>query len=111
MTTNLTKIKVFFKMQGESKTVQQEVDTNRTVEKMINDFLEKKGLLLQMNDYSFMVNSLPLNKNEILSKKVKYIKKIRPNCTIQVRHIGSLNGGFPNKFKSYNLNQKKIYNY
>ena len=84
--SSANKIKVFFKMQDEKK-IPQEVDINKTVDRMIANFLEKKNIIEKMNDYSFIVNSVPLTKDKFLNKKVKYIKQIKPDCIIQVRNI------------------------
>lgn len=80
------KIKVFFKMQNGTK-VSQEVDVNKTVDRMIADFLEKRNLIEKMNDFSFIVNSIPLTKDKFINKKIKYIRQIKPDCIIQVRYI------------------------
>jgi hypothetical protein len=88
-----TIIKVNFKMQS-GKTYKEEVDTNKTIDRMIADFLEKRKLIHEMNKYSFMVNAAPLDKKEVLKKKVKHFNKIKPDCTIQVRQIDSIDGGF-----------------
>jgi len=85
------KIKVFFKTQ-DGKKVSQEVDVNKTVDRMIADFLEKRNLIEKMNDFSFIVNSIPLTKNNIINKKIKYIKQIKPDCIIQVRYIRNVDG-------------------
>ena len=80
------KIKVFFKMQNGTK-VSQEVDVNKTVDRMIADFLEKRNLIEKMNDFIFIVNSIPLTKDKFINKKIKYIRQIKPDCIIQVRYI------------------------
>jgi len=89
--SSANKIKVFFKMQDEKK-IPQEVDINKTVDRMIANFLEKKNIIEKMNDYSFIVNSVPLTKDKFLNKKVKYIKQIKPDCIIQVRNIRNVDG-------------------
>lgn len=78
-------------MQDEKK-IPQEVDINKTVDRMIANFLEKKNIIEKMNDYSFIVNSVPLTKDKFLNKKVKYIKQIKPDCIIQVRNIRNVDG-------------------
>lgn len=88
----MEKIKVNFKMQN-GRVYKEEVDTSKTVDRMIADFLEKRRLINEMNKYSFMVNAYPLDKKEVLKKQVKYVKKIKPECTIQVRQIDSVDGG------------------
>ena len=85
------KIKVFFKTQ-DGKKVSQEVDVNKTVDRMIADFLEKKNLIEKMNDFSFIVNSIPLTKDKFINKKIKYIRQIKPDCIIQVRYIKGVYG-------------------
>ena len=80
------KIKVFFKMQ-DGKKVSQEVDVNKTVDRMIADFLEKRNLIEKMNDFIFIVNSIPLTKDKFINKKIKYIRQIKPDCIIHVRYI------------------------
>lgn len=85
------KIKVFFKTQ-DGKKVSQEVDVNKTVDRMIADFLEKRNLIEKMNDFSFIVNSIPLTKDKFINKKIKYIKQIKPDCIIQVRYIRNVDG-------------------
>jgi hypothetical protein len=85
------KIKVFFKMQNGTK-VSQEVDVNKTVDRMIADFLEKRNLIEKMNDFSFIVNSIPLTKDKFINKKIKYIRQIKPDCIIQVRYIKGVYG-------------------
>ena len=80
------KIKVFFKTQ-DGKKVSQEVDVNKTVDRMIADFLEKRNLIEKMNDFIFIVNSIPLTKDKFINKKIKYIRQIKPDCIIQVRYI------------------------
>lgn len=87
-----TKIKINFKMQS-GKVYKEEVDTSKTVDRMLADFLEKRGKIQQMTDYSFMVNAFPLDKKEVLKKPIKHVKKIKPDCTIQVREVNSVNGG------------------
>lgn len=79
------KIKVFFKTQDDK--VSLEVDVNKTVDRMIADFLEKRNLIEKMNDFIFIVNSIPLTKDKIINKKIKHIKQIKPDCIIQVRYI------------------------
>ena len=78
-------------MQDEKK-IPQEVDINKTVDRMIANFLEKKNIIEKMNEYSFIVNSVPLTKDKFLNKKVKYIKQIKPDCIIQVRNIRNVDG-------------------
>lgn len=85
-------IKVNFKMQN-GKIYKEDVDTNKTIDRMLADFLEKRRLIHEMNKYSFMVNATPLDKQEVLKKQVKHFKKIKPDCTIQVRQIDSIDGG------------------
>ena len=85
------KIKVYFKMQ-DGKKYPQEIDVNKTVDRIIADFLEKRNIIEDMNDYSFMVNGTPLTKDKILNKKVKYVNKIKPDCIIQVRNTKSIDG-------------------
>ena len=85
------KIKVIFKTQN-GKTYTQEVDTNKTVDRMLADFLENIKAIEKMNEYSFMVRTLPLTKDGVINKKVKYVKQIKPDCIIQVRHVGTLSG-------------------
>ena len=89
--SSLKKINVYFKMQ-DGKKIQREVDVNKTVDRMIADFLESKKIIEQMNDYSFMVNTIPLTKNTILNKKVKHVKQLKPDCIIQVRYVGGVKG-------------------
>ena len=84
------KIKVFFKMQDD--IVSLEVDVNKTVDRMIADFLEKRNLIEKMNDFSFIVNSIPLTKDKFINKKIKYIRQIKPDCIIQVRYIKGVYG-------------------
>ena len=79
------KIKVFFKTQDDK--VSLEVDVNKTVDRMIADFLEKRNLIEKMNDFIFIVNSIPLTKDKFINKKIKYIRQIKPDCIIQVRYI------------------------
>lgn len=88
----MTTITVNFKMQS-GKKYKEVVDTNKTIDRMLADFLEKRKLIHEMNKYSFMVNATPLDKQEILKKQIKHFKKIKPDCTIQVRQIDSLDGG------------------
>ena len=85
------KIKVYFKTQDGKKTP-LEVDINKTVDRMLADFLEKKRVIENMNDYSFIVNSIPLQKDKFIRKKVKYIKQLKPDCIIQVRNIKNVDG-------------------
>lgn len=73
-------------MQNGTK-VSQEVDVNKTVDRMIADFLEKRNLIEKMNDFIFIVNSIPLTKDKFINKKIKYIRQIKPDCIIQVRYI------------------------
>lgn len=89
--SSLKKINVYFKMQ-DGKKIQREVDVNKTVDRMIADFLESKKIIEQMNDYSFMVNTIPLTKNTILNKKVKYVRQLKPDCIIQVRYVKNVKG-------------------
>ena len=84
------KIKVFFKTQNDK--VSLEVDVNKTVDRMIADFLEKRNLIEKMNDFSFIVNSIPLTKDKFINKKIKYIRQIKPDCIIQVRYIKGVYG-------------------
>ena len=84
------KIKVFFKMQNDK--VSLEVDVNKTVDRMIADFLEKRNLIEKMNDFSFIVNSIPLTKDKFINKKIKYIRQIKTDCIIQVRYIKGVYG-------------------
>jgi len=84
-------ISVYFKTQ-DGKMHPQIVDTNKTVDRMLADFLEKQNKIERMNDYSFIVRSVPLTKDGVINKKVKYIKQIKPDCIIQVRYIGSIKG-------------------
>lgn len=88
----MTTITINFKMQS-GKKYKEVVDTNKTIDRMLADFLEKRKLIHEMNKYSFMVNATPLDKKEILKKQIKHFKKIKPDCTIQVRQIDSLDGG------------------
>lgn len=88
----MTTITVYFKMQS-GKQYKESVDTNKTIDRMIADFLEKRKLIQEMNKYSFMVNATPLDKDKILKKQIKHFKKIKPDCIIQVREIGSVDGG------------------
>ena len=99
--SSLKKINVYFKMQ-DGKKIQREVDVNKTVDRMIADFLESRNIIEQMNDYSFIVNTIPLTKDIILKKKVKYVKQLKPDCIIQVRNINGLGGAL-----SANLNLYK----
>jgi hypothetical protein len=85
------KIKVVFKTQ-DGKRHPMEVDTNITVDRMIADFLEKRKIILQLNDYSFIVNSLPLTKDVVLKKKVKHVRQLKPDCVIQVRKVDNIDG-------------------
>ena len=89
--SSLKKINVYFKMQ-DGKKIQREVDVNKNVDRMIADFLESKKIIEQMNDYSFMVNTIPLTKNTILNKKVKYVRQLKPDCIIQVRYVKNVKG-------------------
>ena len=91
--SSLKKIKVYFKEQNGKKTG-RDVDVNITVDRMIADFLESKGEILEINDYSFIVNTLPLTKDNVLKKRVKYIKQLKPDCIIQVRYIKGVTGSF-----------------
>ena len=43
-----TKIKINFKMQS-GKVYKEEVDTSKTVDRMLADFLEKRGKIQQAN--------------------------------------------------------------
>ena len=85
------KIRVYFKTQDGKKTA-LDVDVNKSVDRMIADFLETKKRILERNDYSFIVNSIPLTKDRFLNQKVKYIKQLKPDCIIQVRYVGSIKG-------------------
>ena len=78
-------IKVYFKTKDDK--VSLEVDVNKTVDRMIADFLEKRNLIEKMNDFIFIVNSIPLTKDKFINKKIKYIRQIKPDCIIQVRYI------------------------
>lgn len=89
--SQIKKIRVYFKTQDGKKTA-QDVDTDKTVDRMIANFLEKKKLLYYMNDFSFIVNSIPLTKDKFLNKKVKHIPQLKPDCIIQVRNIGGVSG-------------------
>lgn len=85
------KIRVYFKTQ-DGKRLPLNVDVNKSVDRMIADFLETKNKILERNDYSFIVNSIPLTKDRFLNQKVKYIKQLKPDCTIQVRYIKNVDG-------------------
>lgn len=89
--SSVKKIRVFFKMQ-DGKKIPRDVDVNKTVDRMIADFLESKKLIEKLNNYSFIVNTVPLTKDKILNQKVKYIKQLKPDCIIQVRNIESVDG-------------------
>ena len=76
----------------DGKKIPREVDVNKTVDRMIADFLESRKIIEQMNDYSFIVNTIPLTKDKILSKKVKYVRQLKPDCIIQVRNVKNVDG-------------------
>ena len=61
------KINVDFKTQ-DGKVHPQIVDTNKTVDRMLADFLEKQNTIERMNDYSFIVSSVPLTKDGVIKK-------------------------------------------
>ena len=99
--SHLKKIRVYFKTQDGRKT-SQNVDVNITVDRMIADFLESKNQILERNDYSFIVNSIPLTKDKFLNQKVKHIKQLKPDCTIQVRYIKNVDGSLQANHKNIN---------
>lgn len=86
----MTTIPVYFKV--ENKSYKEEIDINQTIEQMINNFLEQKKL--KDKKYSFMVNAAALNKKKNFKKIIKHFPKIKPNCTILVRSVGNVDGGF-----------------
>ena len=87
----MTTISVNFKIGGDSEKL--DINTNITIEQMINKFLEKKNLLNNGKRYSFMVNSTVLSSKKKYKKLVKHFPKIRPRCTITVRETDQIDGG------------------
>lgn len=84
--------RIFFRLEN-GKRYTQIINDSITVERMIINFLEQAKLIDKMGNYSFMVNACPLDKLNILKKKVKEIRKIKPDCQINVKEITSIPGG------------------
>ena len=60
---------------------------------MIVNFLERIKKIDSIGNFRFMVRATPLNKREILEKKVNEVRVIKPNCLINVREIFNIQGG------------------
>lgn len=94
----MVKIKVIFKYEdSRNKREEMVVDTERTVEKMILDYLEKIKRVNDLGKFRFLLRGLALEKLEILEKKVKNVKQIKPMCTIAVRYMEAQIGGIKTK--------------
>jgi len=78
------------------KRYKQIVDDSITVERMILNFLDERKLrklILKWGELRFIVNNCSLDKENILRKRVKEIKQIKPHCIIEVRELHNRKGG------------------
>jgi methionine synthase II (cobalamin-independent) len=90
----MSKIKVVFKSDDTRyKRIEMEVETEKTVEKMILNYLEKIKRVNDMAKFKFLLRGIALEKLEILEKKIKNVKQIRPMCQIVVREVEAQIGG------------------
>jgi hypothetical protein len=90
----MSKIKVIFKSDDTRyKRIEMEVETEKTVEKMILNYLEKIKRVNDMAKFKFLLRGIALEKLEILEKKIKNVKQIRPMCQIVVREVEAQIGG------------------
>lgn len=87
------KIKVIFKFSDtKNKLIELDVDTERTVEKMILDYLEKIKRVNDMGRFRFLYRGSVLEKLETLQKKVKEAR-ITNRAQITVREMDAAPGG------------------
>lgn len=93
------KIKVIFKFSGsKNKRIELDVDTERTVEKMILDYLEKIRRVNDMGRFRFLHRGSVLEKLETLQKKVREAR-ITNMAQITVREMDAAPGGINLKRK------------
>ena len=84
----MSKIKVVFKSDDTRyKRIEMEVET------MILNYLEKIKRVNDMAKFKFLLRGIALEKLEILEKKIKNVKQIRPMCQIVVREVEAQIGG------------------
>lgn len=74
------------------KRYHEKVDTSITVDRMIANFLEKRKLIHELGNYSFMVNSTPLDKQKTLKTLVRHCRILKPNCLIKVKQTSKIKG-------------------
>jgi hypothetical protein len=60
---------------------------------MILNYLEKIKRVNDMAKFKFLLRGIALEKLEILEKKIKNVKQIRPMCQIVVREVEAQIGG------------------
>jgi hypothetical protein len=90
----MSKIKVVFKSDDTRyKRIEMEVETEKTVETMILNHLEKIKRVNDMAKFKFLLRGIALEKLEILEKKVKNVKQIKPMCQVVVREVEAQIGG------------------
>jgi hypothetical protein len=90
----MSKIKVVFKSDNTRyKRIEMEVETEKTVETMILNYLEKIKRVNDIAKFKFLLRGTALEKLEILEKKVKNVKQIKPMCQIAVREVEAQIGG------------------
>ncbi len=87
------KIKVIFKFSdSKNKRIELEVDQDKTVEKMILDYLEKIKRVNDMGRFRFLFRGSALEKLETLQKKVRQTR-ITNMSQITVRELDNAPGG------------------
>lgn len=84
-------IDVTFQMPNDQR-ISQKVDTSITVDRMITNFFEHMRMIHEIEDYSLMVNSTPINKEKTRKKLVKHCHAIVPNCLIKVKKTRNVKG-------------------
>lgn len=93
------KIKVIFKFSdSKNKRIELDVDTERTVEKMILDYLEKIRRVNDIGRFRFLYRGSVLEKLETLQKKVREARIINM-AQITVREMDLAPGGINLKRK------------
>ena len=84
----MEKIIVNFKLE-DGIIYKEEVEVNKTIGKMLTEFSVKKNLKLE--DYCFVIGALCLNTK--FQTKIKNVRKIIPDCIINVICIEKIAGG------------------
>lgn len=82
-----------FQNEGGGQEQSITIDKNKTVNELLNIYLEGKNLKDAYNDFAFMVGANALKSQKFINSQIKNLRFLRPNTIIKVREVDIKQGG------------------